>query len=286
MALLDNNQLASLHPFFATGTGRFAAKVIKKVFSLDDFVYYYETSGADGSVGPDFAYNVCLNTKVNYQVAGLENLMAIKEGPFIVVSNHPYGGLDGIILVDLFGHTRPGFKIIVNKFISILEYMAPSFINVTPTGKEKKAASAVSIQGIKQALDQVKSGLPLGVFPAGATSNLKFGTGKVFDRPWQEAIIKVIRKANVPVIPVHFLDRNTNWFYGLGYISNALRTMRLPKEVINKGGKQVRLVIGEPVSVEEQKACPDIHSLSDFLRSKVYDMPVPEKFTFRNDFTL
>lgn len=286
MALLDNNQLASLHPFFATGTGRFAAKVIKKVFSLNDFVHYYETSGADGSVGPDFAYNVCKNTGVNYQVAGLENLTAIKEGPFIVVSNHPYGGLDGIILADLFGHTRPGFRIIVNKFISILEYMGPSFINVTPTGKEKKAASAVSIQGIKQALDQVKNGLPLGVFPAGATSNLKIGTGKVFDRPWQEAIIKVILKANVPVLPVHFLDRNTNWFYGLGYISHALRTMRLPKEVINKGGKQVRLVIGSPVSVEEQKACPDIQSLSDFLRSKVYDMPVPEKFTFRNDITI
>lgn len=286
MALLDNNQLASLHPFFATGTGRFAAKVIKKVFSLDKFVYYYETSGADGSVGPDFAYNVCLNTKVNYQVAGLENLQSMTEGPFIVVSNHPYGGMDGIILVDLVGHVRPGFKIIVNKFISILEYMSPSFINVTPTGKVKKAASAVSIQGIKQALDQVKCGLPLGVFPAGATSNLKIGTGKVYDRPWQEAIIKVIRKANVPVLPVHFLDRNTNWFYGLGYISNALRTMRLPKEVINKGGKQVRLVIGKPISVEEQKACTDIQSLSDFLRSKVYDMPTPDKFIFRNDITL
>lgn len=286
MALLDNKQLAELHPFFASGIGRFTAKVIKKVFSLNDFIRYYEVSGADGSRGPDFAYNVCLGTKTNYQVAGLENLKALKDGPFIVVSNHPYGGLDGVILVDLIGHTRPGFKIIVNKFISVLEHLSNSFINVTPTGKVKKAASAVSIQGIKQALDQVKSGLPLGVFPAGATSNLKFGTGQVYDRPWQEAIIKVIRKAGVPVLPVHFLDRNTNWFYFWGYISHALRTMRLPKEVINKGGKRVRLVIGQAVSVEDQKACPDIQTLSDMLRDRVYNMPVPEKFEFRNDISL
>lgn len=286
MPLLDNKQLQEMHPFFGKPIGRFTAKIMKKALSLNRFIEVYEASGADGSRGPDFARNVCSVLGVNYQVAGLRNLTDFPDGPFIVVSNHPYGGLDGIILVDLVGHARAGFKIIVNQFISILEYMSPSFINVTPTGKERKAASAVSIQGIKQALDQVRSGLPLGVFPAGATSNLDKKSGQVFDRPWQEAIIKVIKKASVPVLPVRFLDRNSNTFYRLGKLSHTLRAMRLPKEVINKGGKRVRLIIGEPVSVEEQKACKDIQELSDMLRGKVYNMPVPDKFEFRNDISL
>ena len=261
-----------MHPFFGTGIGRITAKVMKRALSLNRFIEVYEAAGADGSRGPDFAANVCSILGVNYQIYGKENIDVLPDGAFIVVSNHPYGGLDGIILVDIMGHLRPGFKIIVNQFISILEYMSPSFINVTPTGKEKKAASMISIQGIKQALDQVKSGLQLGVFPAGATSNLDKASGQVFDRPWQEAIIKVIKKAGVPVVPVHFLDKNSKTFYRLGRISHILRSMRLPKEVINKGGQEVRLVIGRPVSVEEQKACGSIQELSDMLRSKVYDL--------------
>ena len=275
-----------MHPFFDSGFGRFTAKIMKKVLSIDDFIGCYERSGADGSRGPDFAANVCKDLGLDYQVSGLDNLKAMRDGAFIVISNHPYGGMDGIILVDIVGHLRPGFKVIVNKFISILEYMSPSFINVQPTGQEKKAATAVSIQGIKQALDQVRSGLPLGVFPAGATSNLDKSSGQVIDRPWQESILKVIRKAAVPVVPVHFLDKNSKTFYRLGRISHALRAARLPKEVINKGGELVRLVIGEPVSVEEQKACGSAEALGDMLRSRVYDMPLVEPFVPRSGLEL
>lgn len=275
-----------MHPFFGTRTGRLAARVMKKILSLNRFVVVYETSGADGSRGADFARNVCLELGVNYAIGGADNLKRLPDGPFILISNHPYGGLDGILLVDLIGHLRPGFKIIVNQFISILEYMSPSFINVTPTGNERKSVSAVSIQGIKQALGQIGNGLPLGVFPAGATSNYDRKTGQVCDRPWQEAMIKVIQRAGVPVVPVRFLDRNTRTFYILGRIHPVLRHLRLPKEVINKGGRQVRLVIGEPVSVEEQHTCKSVKDLSDMLRSKVYSMPIPDSFVYRNDISL
>lgn len=286
MALLDNKQLEQMHPFFGTAVGRISAKVLKKVLSIDDFIHYYEISGADGSRGPDFGYNVCRNTGLNYQVAGYERLQALSGTPFITVSNHPYGGMDGIILIDLVGHICPGFKMIVNKFISILEYMDPSFISVKPTGKEKKAADVQSIRGILSALKHVQSGLPLGVFPAGAVSNLKWGAKEPVDRPWQEAIIKVIRKAGVPVVPIRFFDRNSKTFYRIGYLSRSMRVLRLPKEVINKGGKQVRLAIGEPISVEEQNKYTSIEEFSDFLRSRVYDMPLPLEFVYRNDLVI
>ncbi len=282
MALLDNKQLAAIHPFFGTGLGRFSAKVLKKILSLDKFIYYYELSGKDGSRGPDFANNVCTNTQTIYEVGGLDNIKDLK-GPFITVSNHPYGGMDGIVMVDLFGHLYPGYKFIVNDFLSILEYMGDSFIPVKPAGKEKTAASTKSIRGLLSALNNIRDGLPIGVFPAGAVSTLKLGGKAPLDRPWQESMIKFIRKAGVPVVPVHFHDRNSRFFYFLGYLSRNLRILRLPKEVINKKGKKVRLTIGKPISVEEQKQYGNIDDFCKFLRKTVYNLPVTDDLTARSD---
>ena len=280
MALLDNKQLASIHPFFGTALGRFCAKVFKKILSLDKFIYYYELSGEDGSRGPDFAHNVCINTKTNYKIGGLENIKDLK-GPFITVSNHPYGGMDGIVMVDLFGHLYPGYKFIVNDFLSLLEYMGDSFIPVKPAGKDKTAASTKSIRGLLSALNNIRDGQPIGVFPAGAVSTLKLGGKAPLDRPWQESMIKFIRKAGVPVVPVHFHDRNSRFFYFLGYISRNLRILRLPKEVINKRNKNVRLTIGKPITVEEQQKFAGVEELGNFLRETVYSLPLTEELTER-----
>ena len=122
-------------------------------------------------------------------------------------------------------------------------------------------------------------GHPVGMFPAGAVSNLKPFHG-LHDRPWQEAMIRVIQKAGVPVIPIRFFDGNTKFFYRLGLVSHTLRVMRLPKEVINKRGRQIRLAIGDPIPVEKQKEYKSVQEFSDFLRSTVYDMQLPEKDAF------
>ena len=279
MALLDDEQLKSLSPFFGTGFGKFSAKVIKKALSLDDFIGCYERSAAGGTTGPDFAHNVCLDSGAVYEVAGLEKLKDFKEGPFISISNHPYGGMDGIILVDILGHFRSDYKVVVNKFIAILEAISCNFITVIPTGKKRTTANAQSIQGIKTMLRMLADGHPVGMFPAGAVSNLKPFHG-LHDRPWQEAMIRVIQKAGVPVIPIRFFDGNTKFFYRLGLVSHTLRVMRLPKEVINKRGRQIRLAIGDPIPVEKQKEYKSVQEFSDFLRSTVYDMQLPEKDAF------
>lgn len=282
MALLDNEQLKNISPFFGTGIGRFTAKVMKKVLSLDDFIDVYERSAEGGATGPDFAYNVCKITGAEYEVAGLEKLEAFKEGSFITISNHPYGGMDGIILVDILGHFRSDYKVIVNKFIAILEAIGCNFITVVPTGKKRTSANAQSIQGIKTVLRNLSDGHPVGMFPAGAVSNLKPWHG-LSDRPWQEAIIKVIQKAGVPVIPIKFFDGNSKFFYRLGLVSRTLRVMRLPKEVINKRGKKIRLAIGNPIPVQKLKEFKSTEALGEYLRKSLYDVALPESFTGRDD---
>lgn len=284
MALLDQKQLESISPFFATRAGRVTSGLLKKALSLDDFISYYEASAEGGVTGPDFAHNVCVNTGADYQVAGLENLKGFADRPFITISNHPYGGMDGIILVDTIGHFRPDYKVIVNKFIAILEAISCNFITVVPTGKTRTSANAQSIQGIKTMLSRLSEGHPVGMFPAGAVSNLKPWHG-LHDRPWQEAMIKVIRRAGVPVIPIRFFDGNSKFFYRLGLVSRTLRIMRLPKEVINKRGKQIRLAIGKPIPAERLNEFPSVDELGDYLRGVVYGIVLPGSFTPRDEIT-
>lgn len=285
MPLLDQKQMESISPFFGTPFGKWAGKVLKGMLNLNRFCDVYERSAADGSLGPDFAHNVLMQTRSSYEVAGFETLKGL-EGPFITISNHPYGGVDGIILVDMVGHLYDGYKVIVNKFISLLEAMGPSFITVTPTSTERKAPTQDSISGIRLALQHIRDGHPLGIFPSGAVSDLDRKSGMILDREWQEPIIRVIRKAGVPVIPIRFFDGNTKFYYRLGLIDWRIRLMRLPTEVINKAGKRNRLAVGPVISPDTIQSFEDIPSLTAFLRSSVYDMPMPEYFVPRDQLGL
>ena len=285
MALLDQKQMEGISPFFGTAVGKVAGKVLKWMFNLNNFCDVYERSAANGAIGPDFAHNVLKVTDATYEVAGFDILKGLQP-PFITISNHPYGGLDGVIIVDLVGHLFPDYKVVVNKILAYMEALGPSFITVTPTGTERTSPTRESISGIRLALQHVREGHPLGIFPSGAVSDLDRKTGIVEDRPWQEPIIRVIKKAGVPVIPVRFFDGNTKFYYRLGHIDWKVRLMRLPTEVINKAGTRNRLAVGPVISPDVIKGFDDIAAISDFLRSSVYDMPLPETFVPRDQLGL
>lgn len=133
------------------------------------------------------------------------------------------------------------------------------------------------------ALLQIRSGEPLGLFPAGAVADLKPKEGwTVSERDWQDPAIHLIRKAGVPIVPVRFFDGNSKFYYLLGLIHYKVRFLRLFHELFNKKGTSPRIGIGETITVEQQKAVPD-DEFKQFLRSSVYDMPLPESFTKRSE---
>ena len=99
-------------------------------------------------------------------------------------------------------------------------------------------------------------------------------------------MLRIIQKAGVPVIPVRFFDRSSMFYYRLGLIDWKVRLLRLCWEVFNKRGKDVRLGIGETISVERQQACASLEEYTQLLRSSVYDMPLPETFVRRSTMDL
>ena len=118
---------------------------------------------------------------------------------------------------------------------------------------------------------------------SGAVADLKPRDGWILkEREWQDAAIRLIRKARVPVIPIRFLDHNSWFYYSLGLIDYRVRFARLFHELANKAGQLHRLVIGETISVEQQDAIPE-EDFKAFLRSSVYDIPLPEFFINRSE---
>ncbi len=143
---------------------------------------------------------------------------------------------------------------------------------VNPFETRKDAKS--SIAGIKSALLHLKEGKPLGIFPAGEVSTYKDGKLKV-DKPWEEGAVRLIKKAQVPVIPIYFHAKNSRLFYILSKISDTLRTAKLPSEVISQKGRVIKVRIGKPISVKDQNEYKEIPAFYEFIRKKTYMLANP-----------
>jgi putative hemolysin len=143
---------------------------------------------------------------------------------------------------------------------------------VNPFENHKDAKS--SVIGIKETLRHLSDGKPLGMFPAGEVSTYKDGQ-LVVDKPWEEGAIKVIRKAQVPVVPIYFHAKNSKLFYFLSKINDTLRTAKLPSELLTQKDRVIKVRIGKPISVAEQNEYESIEAYSEFLRKKTYMLANP-----------
>lgn len=221
--------------------------------------------------GPEFTRRLLFDEfKIKLRIDNEQVLDNLPEGAFITVSNHPFGALDGIALIYLIGSRRPQFKVMVNMILNQITAMRPNFIAVDAWASNDPSKRAVSVAGIRQALRQLKDGQPVGFFPAGAMSKVDWH-GHQIDRPWQDSILQIIYRANVPVIPIFFHGGNSWWCNFLGHACWPARSLRLPAEVFRKVGKEIHVSIGNPISVEEQalhKESPA--ALGQFLREQTY----------------
>ncbi len=222
--------------------------------------------------GPEFCRGVIQELKLRLRVDNEQVLASMPEGPFITVSNHAYGAMDGIILIDLVGRYRPEYRVMVNMILDRITAMRPNFIAVDALASNDPSKKAVSMKGIKEAIMQVRSGKPLGFFPAGAVSKLNRHL-QLEDREWQPNIGRLIQQLKVPVIPIYFHGGNSWWFNFLGLVSWQLRTLRLPAEVFNKAGREFHISVGQPISVEEQQShAGSPEQLCAFLKEQTYKM--------------
>ncbi|SDL98814.1 Putative hemolysin [Daejeonella rubra] len=190
-----------------------------------------------------------------------------KEGAFIAIANHPYGGIEGLILLKIMCIVRPDSKLMANFLLKKIPNLSDFLIAVNPF---ENVENSSSISGIKSTIIQLKSGIPIGIFPAGEVSTYKTKIQQITDRPWHPVVGKLIERADVPVVPIYFHGNNGLLFNLLGMIHPSLRTAKLPSELFNKQGHKIRLRIGKPIKPSELPFYHNQNKLLDYLRAKTY----------------
>ncbi|HCO67200.1 MAG TPA: hypothetical protein DIT04_05515 [Dysgonomonas sp.] len=270
--LISTDLVRKMHPIFRGKYGdsiiKFAMKLtgMNKVNAIYDASKQYE--------GVEFCKHLLNNIGVKIVVENKEILHRFDGKPFITVSNHAYGHIDGIAAIATIGDIRPDYKMMVNFILGMIDTMAVNFIAVNPYESGKLAGKS-SLEGVKQSIMHLKEGHPLGFFPAGAVSKTRLKGLKmsVKDREWQQPVIKLIEKAKIPVIPLYFSGQNSWIFNFLDLVDWRLRSLRLGHEVYNKRGKTIHLRFGEPIMPEEIAVYKnDLDGLGEFLKEKTYSL--------------
>ena len=265
--VLDYDDIRKMVPFF-DGKKRLVNFLLK--FLSVDKVNWIHDHNCD-TPGVPFTAGLLNDLNIKLRIDNEERLDNLPEGSFITVSNHPLGALDGLALIKIVGERRPKFKVMVNMVLNYISAMRPNFIAVDALASSDPKKKAVSMQGIKAAMMQVRSGEPMGFFPAGAVSKLNRSL-HIEDREWQPTIIRLIKQMKVPVVPIYFHTRNSWWFTFLGMVSWQLRTLRLPAEVFRKKNATMHISIGETISVEEIEKFDDLKLLGEYLKQKTFAM--------------
>lgn len=266
--LIDPEDLKKLHPVLQ---GRFGDRLVRLAMNfagLNNANDIYDRS--KHLTGSAFCTDLLNKLEITRTVRNAEIMETYGHRPFITVSNHPYGHIDGIAAIETVGSRTENYKMMVNALLGLIDTMSENFITVDP--KKNAEKNKTTFAGIKESIAHVKSGKPLGFFPAGAVSNLVLKNGKfvIEDREWQQAVIKIIQKANAPVIPMHISGRSSIPFYASKIFGYQFKSLMLCHEFYNKRGKEMVITFGQPILPHELKQIPDSVQLGEFLKAKTY----------------
>lgn len=190
------------------------------------------------------------------------------KGPVMVVANHPFGGIEGIILLSLLKSIRPDVRVMGNYLLSGIEELREHFIFVDPFGA--RGSVAVNMRPIKESLRWLQQGGMLGTFPSGEVSSFDLHSGMVRDPAWDHKMAALVRRTQATVLPIYFLGRNSLYFQLAGLIHPRLRTILLPRQLANKQGHEIKLRIGTPIPWRDLESFPSDEKLIRYLRLRTY----------------
>ncbi|MBD1364199.1 lysophospholipid acyltransferase family protein [Mucilaginibacter sp. ZT4R22] len=217
--------------------------------------------------GPEFVDAILKGCGIEIDFDERELRHIPKNGAFIAIANHPYGGIEGMVLLKILCMARPDAKLMANFLLKKIPNLADYFVAVNPFENVEHSSS---ISGLKNTLELLNSGTPIGIFPAGEVSTFKMEKKEVTDRLWHPVVGKIIAKAKVPVVPIYFHGNNGLLFNLLSLIHPALRTAKLPSELFNKQGHTIKLRIGKPIKVADIPDNTNSAKVLNYLRAKTY----------------
>src|SRR4051812_30200036 len=235
--------------------------------------------------GPDSYFASVLRVlDIKYDVSEEDLAKVPTNGPVIVVANHPFGAIDGIILGDILTRIRPDVRLLGNYLLQSVPEVRDWVIPVDPFGGAE--ASRANIAPLKSCVKWLNKGGVLATFPSGTVSHLQLRQGRIADPPWHPTIAALVRRCNATVVPIYFDGRNSLVFHLAGLVHQGLRTALLPSELLKRRETRLGVRIGRPIGAEKIARYPDDQTLTDYLRWKTYmlerrESPVRPRFVPR-----
>ncbi len=199
----------------------------------------------------------------------LENIP--KTGPLLMVANHPYGILDGLMMGHILNQTRSDFRILANDVFDRAEELRRVILPIS--FDETREAVSLNLQTRKAALTYLRGGGAIGVFPGGTVSTSAKPFGAPFDPAWRSFTARLVTKSDAQVVPIHFEGRNSRLFQLASHAHPTLRLALLINEFKRLTDRPVRVAIGQPIAqgkLEEYRHDPK--AMMDFLRRATYEL--------------
>ncbi|MDC0087941.1 lysophospholipid acyltransferase family protein [Akkermansiaceae bacterium] len=209
-------------------------------------------TGKPGSPdGANFFDTALAELGVQYNIKSGSTSSIPATGPVFVVANHPFGGVDGLILGSILLSQRSDSKILANFLLGKLPEIVPYLIPVNPFGG--KAAMRENLKGLREAGQWLADENCLATFPAGIVSHVQKGTKSIQDSTWHANIARLARKHGATIVPLHFSGGNSKPFYRSGLIHPRLRTGMLVRELFNKSSQEIEVRMGTPIPPSQFK---------------------------------
>ena len=203
--------------------------------------------------------------KYETNIDGLSNIPT--SGPSVIIANHPYGGLDGLLLIHLLLQRRSDVRVLANKVLWRIPELREILIPVDILDPNKKQTN---LRSLRTALEHVRNGGLLATFPAGVVSHLDIKNRQITDPQWSNTSVRLIRTCCAPITPIFFSGHNSTRFQLAGLIHPTLRTALLPRELTNKHQSPIQVSVGKQISSETISAFHDDTALGKFLRFRTY----------------
>lgn len=218
----------------------------------------------------EFMQEALARIGTQYQIdhGSLDNVPT--EGSVLIVANHPFGGIEGIILASLISQVRKDVKVLANELLKRIPELDELFIGVDVFGGEK--ARHTNRRAIKEANHHLKQGGVLIIFPAGEVSSWQASENKITDNTWSKSVAKFVKHAEATTVPLFIKGMNSKLFYQAGRIHPLLRTALLGRELLNKSGETISVSIGNPIPYSEIKDFDNEEDITQYFRLNTYLM--------------
>jgi putative hemolysin len=267
MDLVRPKDIIKVSPALSNFGGEYFAKYLMYILRFRKLNKIYEKVST--KEGIEFIDGIIKVLEINFEYDENELNRIPKEGPVITISNHPFGGLDGILLIKLLLKVRPDVQVLSNYLLKKIEPISGYFLADNPFDHdtEKEVLEEESDAAIKH----LQNGGCLCIFPSGGYSS--YDTfNNISDRQWRYPIIRFIKKANVPVVPIHFQGSNSRLMKVISKLNPSFKSIKMPTEILNKRNRIIKVRIGNPIKVAEQERFYDIYQYGRYLRAKTYSL--------------